>query len=102
MKSIFLQDINKTINVEYVTDLISPTAENFTVMSIKGLTDLDRHVGINFKKIAYNLSSIKTFAQQNFLKVILVDYSGVGTSTTLVDYTPQSSGGGFPLGIDNM
>lgn len=100
MKSLVLTDINKTVNVEYVTDLISPTAENFTVMSIKGLTDLDHSkVGLNFQKLAYNLTSFKAFATANYLKLVLVDYQ-TSTPVTLIDATPLSSGAGFALGKD--
>jgi hypothetical protein len=101
MQSLIFTDINNTVRVEYVTDLISSTAENFTVMAIKGVRDVDRQkVGLNFQKLSSNLTAFKAFATANYLKLVKVDYKGAGTSVTLVDATPASSGAGFPLGKD--
>jgi len=100
LKSLIFSDINNTLLVEYKVDLIGSNLGNFTVMQIKGLTDVDHSLlAMNFKQLNYDVPSFITFANNNFLKLTITDQSK-GTSSVLVDATPLSSGGGFPIGKD--
>jgi hypothetical protein len=100
MKVLSITDVNQTVNVQYTVDLIGSNLGNFTVMAIKGLTDLDHSaVGLNFQKLVYNIPAFKTFCTANYLKLTITDPSS-GTVSTLVDATPQSSVAGLPLGLD--
>lgn len=105
MKSLIFKDINGTVNVEYVTDLINSSANNFTVMSIKGLTDLDKsQVGLNFSQLPYNIPSFVAFAQTNFLSLDLVDNQKISGGSTNLVALPNISGGlhGGALGEDGI
>lgn len=53
------------LDVQYKTDLITHTQDNFTVMEIIGLDDEEKVLGIDFQKISYNIPSIKAFCEQH-------------------------------------
>lgn len=100
MKSLVFKDVNGTINVEFVTDLINSGAENFSVMDIKGATTAWELANIDFKRLPYNLKDFKEFATAHDLKLTIQDLQKSDAPTTLVDFTNEYYGGG--LGIDNV
>lgn len=101
MKSLIFVDVNSTISVEYVTDLISPNAENFTVMETKGVDNAWEQSNLPFQKLPNNLGAFKSFAEEHDLKLTLVDSQKTADDIiTLVNFTGQYYGGG--LGIDNL
>lgn len=98
MKKLIFTDNNSTVNVEYVTDLLSADQENFTVMQIRGLSDAEQqNPGLQFKQLNYTLTTFKQFAQAHDLKLVLADQN---TSTTLVDFSGVYYNEG--LGVDNI
>lgn len=100
MKSLIFTDINSTIKVEFVTDLINANAQNFTVMETKGLTTAWELTNINFKQLPYTVNAFKEFAEAHDLKLVLIDYQANDSGTILKAHTGQYYGGG--LGIDNV
>lgn len=105
MKSLIFKDENGTVNVEFKTDLINASANNFTVMEIKGLTSLDQSaVGLNFNRLPYTIQAFVAFAQTNFLSLDLVDQQKVSGGSTNLVALPNISGGlhGGALGEDGI
>lgn len=56
---IFNEDLG--VDVQYKTDLITHTQSNFTVMSVEGLDEAEKILGIDFKQLSYNLDAFKQF-----------------------------------------
>lgn len=80
---------NDTVNVGYKTDLPDgATTGNFTVMDVEGLSDAEKHLGLDFKQLPYNVDDFKVFAEANNLALIRVDNTG---KEMLVNYTDESS-----------
>lgn len=68
---------NDAVNVEYKTDLPDgATVGNFTVMDIQGLNDAERHLGMDFKQLPYNVGDFRTFASDNSLTLFRIDNLG--------------------------
>lgn len=99
MTTLLFQDTNDTIHVSYKTDLLAGNSGNFTVMQIDGLTNLDQGslVGLNFRKLNYDLATFKKFATDNNLKLTQIDQKA---ATILVAIADIYAHGG--LGIDNI
>lgn len=80
---------NDTISVEYKTDLPEgATTGNFTIMDIQGLSDAEKHLGLDFKQLPSNIGSFRTFAENNNLALVRVDNLG---NELIVNYTDDSS-----------
>jgi len=101
MRSLVFTDQNSTIKVEYVTDIIDPTSQNFTVMEVKGEDTAWEKKNLPFKKVETNVQSFVKFAKENDLKLTLVDYQKpISDIIVLQDFTNQYYNGG--LGTDNL
>jgi hypothetical protein len=80
---------NDTINVSYKTDLPpGATAGAFTIMDINDLDDAERHLGLDFKQLPYDIAAFEAFALANNLALVRVDNDG---REVLVNYTDESS-----------
>lgn len=80
---------NDTISVEYKTDLPDgATVGNFTVCDIIGLSDAEKHLGLDFQQLPYGIQDFIDFAEANNLALIRIDNLG---EAVLADYTNESS-----------
>lgn len=99
MKTIIVTDINQTVDVRYLVDMIAIDSEAVTIMDIQGLTNSDQTIGLFTKKIVHNLSDFTTMAQNAGLKVTVTSQeNGISNTTVLCDYTGEYNNGG--LGLD--
>ncbi len=98
MTTFVLTDVNKTVNIEFMTDLINGQSNSgFTVMDIRGLSDAEVALGVNIDINVYNKKDLKDIATKLDLKLTSHSTSGV---ETLVDFSGVYYNGG--LGIDNL
>ncbi len=65
MKILKIYNDDLSVDVQYKTDIVTNTQTNFTVMEIIGLDDDEKKLGIDFKKLPYNLPIFKQFAEEN-------------------------------------
>lgn len=80
---------NDTVSVEYKTDLpVGATVGNFTVMDILGLSDAEKHLGLDFKQVPSSIQEFIDFAEENGFALIRVDENG---QEILVNATDESS-----------
>ena len=70
------------IDVEYKTNLLSLTDDNFTVNEVTGLSDAELSAGLDFRQLAYTLGAFKTFAASKGLQLSVIDESGITNLTT--------------------
>ena len=77
-------DVN--VKVEYKTDIMrgTPLSGNFTVLDVIGLNDAETALGINFRKLTYDIATFKAFCQAHNLKLTRIDGD---VSTVVADYT---------------
>lgn len=75
--------------VLYKTDLITRTQENFTVMEVSGLDDAEKALGINFKELAYNLTTFKTFCEEHGLGLSVQTIGSVSDEEVEVLVEPE-------------
>jgi hypothetical protein len=87
--SLVLSNDSENIRVEYKTDLPKgATAGNFNIMEIVGLSDDEKHEGLDFQQLPNDMGAIITFAQTNGYKLERIDEDG---TETIVDYDNDSS-----------
>ena len=67
MKLLTIYNQDLSVEVLYLTDLITDTQSNFTVMEIRGLDDAEKQLGIDFKKLSYSVEEFKAFCTQHEL-----------------------------------
>jgi len=70
------------IDVEYKTNLLSLTDDNFTVNEVTGLSDAELSAGLDFRQLAYTMGVFKTFAASNGLQLSVIDESGITVLNT--------------------
>jgi hypothetical protein len=88
LTSLILTD-NDTIEVEYKTDLADGASVGpFTIMDIQGLSDTEKHLGLDFKQVQSDIQSFIDFANANGLALIRVDNLG---KEVIVNATQESS-----------
>lgn len=94
--SFVLVDINKTVNVEYITDLPSNVIDggNFTIGESRNIRSIDKTLGLDLPATVASLDELVALASTNELKLIQVNDSG---QRTVVDYTYGSG-----IGVDNI
>lgn len=96
--SLIFEDYNSTFKVEYKTNLLNATDDNFTVCEVVGLSDTEKRLGMAFERLQYTVAAFKAFALSKGLKLSKLDGSGL---TVLQGFAGSNyySGG---LGIDNL
>lgn len=115
MKSLIFKNLNNTVNVEFITDLMTEGQNQFSVMSIRGLEDSERALGFNFQQLPYDVQAFKAFALQKGLELSVSDSNGeVGSIKSLLvnltvtapvaasstaDTTPAFTGTATPLSV---
>lgn len=82
------------VDVQYKTDLITHTQTNFTVMSVEGLDDAEKALGIDFKQLPYNLPAFKQFCEDHGFGLSLQTIGSVSDQEVeeLVEPQPGPSG----------
>jgi len=97
MKTFVLTDVDKTFNVEVITDAPENVVDpgNFTVMEVRGSDTLSLALP---KGVIMSLQDLKDIALTHSLKLESFTSQSV-SSTTVVDDTPYYGG---PLGEDNI
>ena len=93
-------DYNDTFAVDYKTNLINETDDNFTVIGIVGLDDAEVVLGMQFKELAYSVGAFKAFAITKGLKLSKIN-DQTQQITVIQDFTGGTYYGGG-LGIDNI
>ena len=85
------------IRVSYRTDLIHSSAQNFTVMQVSGLDELELSNDIlenklakDFKKLPYTLEAFKQFAEDNYMELSIQDSDGSNQEILVVGYGSDS------------
>lgn len=82
---------NESVFVEYKTDLpVGATVGNFTIMDIQGLSDAEKHLGLDFKQLPSSIGDFKDFAEENNLVLLRVDNDGVDIIVNYTDYSSSS------------
>jgi len=84
MRTLVLRSANNQINVNYKVDLLSDEQENFTVMDIGGLDDLEIDFGIQFRELNSDLETFKKFAQDNNLLLDSINTTEGGSTTAII------------------
>lgn len=95
--SLIFTDYNSTFVVEFKTNLINSTDDNFTVCEVVGRNDAELKSGLNFERLHYTIAAFKAYATANGLKLTKLDANG---STVLSAFTGNYYGNG--LGIDSL
>jgi len=122
MKSLVFQDYSSTVRVEFLVEMISTTAQNFTVLGpprVNNSPALDISNGVlpdnptaaqlwvaknmsSLKQLPYSIASFTKFAYDNNMKLTLLDTSSeTGQGTVLQDFWegPYYDGA---LGLNNL
>ena len=94
-------DYNDTFAVDYKTNLINDTDDNFTVIGIVGLDDNEIVLGMQFKQLAYSVGAFKAFAISKGLKLSKIN-DQLQTITVIQNFTGTNYYGSGGLGIDNI
>lgn len=101
MITLIVTDINQTVNVRYLTDMIVADQQAFTIMDIQGLTDSDRTWGAFRNRDVKSLVDFQKMAQAAGFKVTATHQeNGASTTSVICDFTNLYPNGG--LGIDNI
>jgi len=81
MKTFVFHNTSGTLKVEFVTDLIGSNLGNFTIMQIKGLSDVEKSLGLDFQQLPSSYKAFKEFAEsKNFLLDLYNPQTGVTTA----------------------
>jgi len=68
---------NADVRVNYVTDLPKgATSGNFTIMEIRGLSDAEKVLGLDFQQLPSDLGTFTTWAEDNHLDLLRADEDG--------------------------
>jgi len=87
--SLVLLNESEDVRVEYKTDLPKGAiGGNFNIMEIVGLSDAEKHLGLDFQQLPSDFGAFMNFAEDNGLKLQRIDDDGV---ETIVDYDDSSS-----------
>ena len=86
MKDLVLRSADKTVDVHYLVDLIGDNEGITTIHEIRGLSDAEIILGINFKRELTSLGALKKFATDNNLG--LFAYETGKAVEVLVDLEP--------------
>lgn len=85
------------IRVQYRTDLIHSSAQNFTVMQVTGLDEmelsnniLENKLAKEFKKLPYTLEAFKQFAEDNYLELSIQNSDGSESEVLVEGYGSDS------------
>lgn len=113
MKSLIFTNADSSVKVEYVVDLINPSANNFSVLAIKDLSDSEVTLGLQFKHIDYDKQTFIAKAKELGLSLLMTDTNvsspvqlasaltviAPAAASTTADTTPTFSGTGTPGGL---
>lgn len=89
MRILRLYTEDLSVDVQYKTDLITETQDNFTVMSIEGLDDAEKELGIDFKQLPYNINIFKEFAENNGLGLSVQTVGSATDSEAVILVEPK-------------
>ena len=87
MKNLILRNTDSTCKVVYKTNLLNDTDENFTVLTVEGLNNVEETFGLQFKQLQYNMTSFKAFAADNNL---ILESQTQDTTATIATATALS------------
>lgn len=88
MKTLVLRNTDNSLRVEYKVDLINADSDNFTVMEIVGLDEVEEKFGLDLTLTTNSVTEIKALATTNNLILDLVDIDpAVGTTNLVAEGT---------------
>jgi hypothetical protein len=86
MKDLVLRSVDKTVDVHYLVDLVGSNSGLMTIHEIRGLSDAEIALGINFKRELVSLGELKEFATENNLGLFV--YETGQSVQAIVDLEP--------------
>jgi len=86
MKDLVLRNADRTVDVHYLVDLVGDNDGITTIHEVRGLSDAEITLGINFKRELTSLGVLKQFAMDNSLG--LFAYENGEEVQALVDIEP--------------